>query len=275
MANFKVFILLAGMTALFGAIGGAIGGAQGALLALLIAVAMNVYAWFNSATSVLKAYQARTVTREQAPELVGIVDRLRQKAGLPMPTVAIAPHQQPNAFATGRNADHAVVCATEGILQILDRDELEGVIGHELGHVLNKDMLLQTVSSSLSGAITSLSRFGMRSRNNSIGPLAVIFAPIAAMVLQFAISRSREYKADATGARISGKPLALASALRKLQAGAEQIPMHVSPAVAPLAQVNPLSAFGGGLSRMFGTHPDTEERIRRLEEIARQMGQME
>lgn len=273
MGNMKVFVLMAAMTAIFIAIGGALGGMGGAWMALALAVFMNFIAYFNSSKMVLKSYKARTVTEMDAPQLYATVDRLRQNAGLPMPTVAIAPHRQPNAFATGRNPDNAVVCVTEGLLGILDPDELEGVIAHELGHIKNRDMLLQTVSASLSGAITNLARLGGGRSNSGLGPLAVIFAPIGAAILQFAISRSREFKADHSGAEISGKPLALASALQKLQAGARRIPMRVAPSVAPLAQVNPLAAFGGGLSKLFSTHPATDERIAKLREYATAMGQ--
>jgi heat shock protein HtpX len=272
MSNLKVFVLMAAMTAIFVVVGGALGGTGGAWIALAIAVVMNFIAYFNSSKMVLRSYKARTVSEHDAPGLYRTVDRLRQNAGLPMPTVAIAPHRQPNAFATGRNPDNAVVCVTEGILDILDQDELEGVIAHELGHIKNRDMLLQTVSASLSGAITNLARLGGGRTNSGLGPLAVIFAPIGAAILQFAISRSREFKADHSGAEISGKPLALASALQKLQAGARQIPMRIAPSVAPLAQVNPLAAFGGGVSKLFSTHPATEERIAKLREFAAEMG---
>ena len=277
MNNVKVFVLMAGLTALFIVIGGAIAGRGGALIALLLAFGMNFFAYFNSSKMVLKAYRAKIVDRAQAPELYDMVERLAKNAGLPMPTVAIAPHQQPNAFATGRNPENAVVCVTEGILKLVDRDELEGVLAHELGHIRNRDMLLQTVSASLSGAITNLARFGMymprdpQTGRGGAGLLTAILAPIGAMVLQFAISRSREYKADATGAEISGKPLALASALAKLEAGARRIRMQITPSVAPVAQVDPLSAYGGGLPKLFSTHPPTQERIRRLQEIAQQM----
>jgi len=274
VANFKVFILLAGMTALFGVVGAAIAGQRGALVALAFAAVMNFVMYYNSSKMVLKAYRAKTIRRNDAPGLYDTVDMLRQRAGLPMPTVAIAPHRQPNAFATGRNPDNAVVCVTEGLLQLVDQDELEGVLAHELGHVQNRDMFLQTVSATLSGAITNLARFGARAgrsaggKGSAIGPLGVILAPIGAMILQFAISRSREFKADASGAEISGKPLSLASALQKLQASAQRLPMQISPSVAPLAQVDPLAAFGGGLSKLFATHPSTQERVRRLHEIA-------
>jgi heat shock protein HtpX len=282
MSNLKVFVLMAGLTALFIVIGGAVAGQTGAVIAFVLALGMNLFAYFNSAKMVLKAYRARIVDRSEAPELYGIVERLAQQAGLPMPTLAIAPHEQPNAFATGRNPENAVVCVTEGILKLVDRDELEGVLGHELGHVKNRDMLLQTITASLSGAITNLARFGMYmprdsrggrgGRGGAAGPLMILLGPLAAMIMQFAISRSREFKANATGAEISKKPLALASALGKLEAGARRIPMNVTPAVAPLAQVNPLAAFGGGFMKLFSTHPSTQERIRRLEEIAQRMG---
>jgi len=274
MGNVKVFVLLAGMVALFGVIGGMLGGQSGMLIALAIAAVMSFMMYFNSGKMALRAYKAQIVSREQAPELYEVVDRLRQRAGLPMPMLAIAPHAQPNAFATGRSPEHAVVCVTEGLLKLVDRDELEGVLAHELGHVKNHDMLLQTLSATMAGAITNLARFGMYApsesrRGSPLAPLAALLAPLAAMIIQFAISRTREFKADATGAEISGKPLALASALGKLQAAAQRIPMAVAPSMAPLAQVNPLSAFRGGLASLFSTHPPTEARIRALEAIAR------
>ena len=273
MNNVKVFTLLAGMTVVMGMVGQAMGGQSGMLIALLIAGLMNFYMYFTSSTKVMKAFKAQTISREQAPELYAIVDKLRQRAGLPMPTVGIAPQQQPNAFATGRNADHAVVCVTQGLLDMLDQDELEGVLAHELGHIKNRDMLLQTISATMSGAITSLARFGLYSphqgegRGSAMGPLLALLAPVVAMILQFAISRTREFKADAVGAEISGKPLALASALNKMQQIAQRAPMDVPPSVAPIAQVNPLSGFRG-LSRLFSTHPATEERIARLQAMA-------
>jgi heat shock protein HtpX len=273
MNNTRVFVLLAGMMALFGVVGQALGGRGGMIIALLIAGAMNFIMYFNSSKAVMRAYKARTLSRDEATGLYAIVDRLRQRAGLPMPTVAIAPHAQPNAFATGRNPEHAVVCVTEGLLQLANEDELEGVLAHELGHVKNRDMFLQTLSATMAGAISNLARFGLYSptargeRSSPVGPLLALLAPIAAMIIQFAISRQREFKADATGAEISGKPLALASALEKLQQSAQRIPMDVSPSVAPLAQVNPLAAFHG-LSKLFSTHPSTEERVARLRAMA-------
>ena len=274
MNNIKVFMLMAAMVAIFGVVGAAIGGREGMGMALVFAVAVNFVMYFNSAGMALRSYGAQIVSAGQAPGLYATVDSLRQRAGLPMPAVAIAPHPQRNAFATGRNPANAVVCATQGLLELVTQDELEGVLAHELGHVRNRDMLLQTISASFSGAIASLARAGMQpqldggGRRSPLASLLTMFAPFAAMIIQFAISRQREFKADAAGAEISGKPLALASALSKLQTGAERAPMAVSPAYAPLAQVNPLSGLGG-LTRLFSTHPSTEERIARLRALAR------
>jgi len=275
MNNVKVFVLMAALTALFMAIGGYIGGQGGMLMALMFAGAMNFFMYFASDRMVLRMYGARMVTAAEAPELYATVDRLRQRAGLPMPTLAIAPQPQPNAFATGRNPEHAVVCVTEGILRLVSREELEGVLAHELAHVKNHDMLLQTVTATMAAAISNLAGMGMfaggrddEGRNPIAGLLMVILAPIAASLVQLAISRQREFKADEVGARITGRPLALASALRKLDAGAHRIPMHVSPAAAPLAQVNPLAFSGGNVARLFSTHPPTEERVARLQALA-------
>lgn len=276
MNNVKVFVLMAGLTALLVSLGGYFGGQSGMVTAFVFAAGMNFFMYFASDKMVLRMYGARIVDAQQAPELYEMVDRLRQRAGLPMPTLAIAPHAQPNAFATGRSPEKAVVCVTEGILQTVSREELEGVIAHELAHIKNRDMLLQTIAATLAGAISNLAHFGLffgggRDDDGSspvAGLLMAILAPIAAMLLQFAISRQREFKADAVGAQISGRPLELASALVKLDRAAHRIPMHVSPAVAPLAQVNPLAAYGGGLARLFSTHPPTEERVERLRALA-------
>jgi heat shock protein HtpX len=280
MNNVKVFMLMAGLTALFVAIGGAVGGQSGMVTAFLLAAVMNFIMYWTSSSMVLRMYGARIVTAREAPEVYEMVDRLRQRAGLPMPTVAIAPHAQPNAFATGRNPEHAVVCVTEGIMTLVSREELEGVIAHELAHIKNRDMLLQTMTATLAGAITNLAQFaflfGGRSNDEDSNPIAglamLIVAPIAAMLIQFAISRQREFKADAVGAQISGRPLGLARALAKLDAAAHRIPMHVSPAVAPLAQVNPLAFSGSGVAKLFSTHPPTGERIARLEALAVRAG---
>ena len=279
MNNVKVFMLMAALTALFMAIGGYIGGQGGMVMALLFAGAMNFFMYFSSAKLVLRMYGARTVTSAEAPELYAMVDRLRQRAGLPMPTLAIAPQAQPNAFATGRNPEHAVVCVTEGILSLVNQEELEGVLAHELAHVKNRDMLLQTVTATMAAAISNLAWMGMfaggrddeEGGNPISGLLMVLLAPIAASLVQMAISRQREFKADAVGAQISGRPLALASALRKLDLGAHRIPMNVSPAAAPLAQVNPLAFSGSGMLKLFSTHPPTEERVARLREVKAQL----
>jgi heat shock protein HtpX len=276
MNNLKVFLLMAGMTALLGALGSVFGGQSGLVIALVFAAGMNFFMYFASAKMVLRMYGARVVTQAEAPELYAMVDRLRQRAGLPMPTVAIAPQAQPNAFATGRNPEHSVVCVTEGIMQLVSRDELEGVIAHELAHIKNRDMLLQTVTATLAGAITNIAQFGFffaasdddEGTNPVTAILMMILAPIAAMLIQMAVSRQREFKADAVGAEICGRPISLANALRKLEMGAQRIPMHVSPSAAPLAQVNPLAAHGGGFSKLFSTHPPTEERVARLEALA-------
>jgi heat shock protein HtpX len=271
MGNFKVFLLMAALTALFVVVGGSIGGREGMLIAFVMAALMNVFAWFNSGTAALRAYRARVVTQAEAPQLYEIVDRLRQRAGLPMPRLAVAPQPQPNAFASGRNPANAVVCVTDGLLQVLDREEVEGVLAHELAHIKNGDMLLQTVSATLAGAVGMMSQFGMYGGSDGRGrvnPLAVILAPLAATMIQFAISRTREFKADAVGAGITGKPLDLAEALAKIDSAARQVPMAIPPTMAPLAQVDPLQAFGGRVGRLFSTHPPVEERIARLQAMA-------
>lgn len=275
MSNVKVFALMAALTALLAGIGGAVGGQSGLIIALIFAGAMNVFSYWSSSWMVLRMYRAQIVTAKEAPELYAMVDRLRQRAGLPMPTVAIAPHEQPNAFATGRNPQRAVVCVTEGLLRMMPADELEGVIAHELGHIKNRDMLLQTVTATIAGAIGALAQmaqfaaiFGGRDEegnNPFAGLLLAIFGSLAAGLIQMAISRQREFKADATGAEIAGRPQGLASALRRLESAAHRIPMQVAPAAAPLAIVNPLAAFKGrGLTNLFSTHPSTEERVARL-----------
>lgn len=278
MNNMKVFVLMAGLTALFIAIGGALGGQSGMLMTLVLAGVMNFIMYYASSSIVLRMYGAKIVTAQEAPELYQMVDELRQRAGLPMPTVAIAPHAQPNAFATGRNAEHAVVCVTEGLMSLVSRDELRGVIAHELAHIRNRDMLLQTVVATVAGAISNLANFALffgsaqhddEGGNPAAGIAMALLAPIAAMLIQAAISRQREFEADAGGAEISGRPLVLASALRKLDTAARQIPMHVSPAAAPLAQVNPLAAYGGGIVNLFSTHPPTAERVARLETLSK------
>jgi heat shock protein HtpX len=241
------------------------------LMALAFAGVMNVFMYFNSSKMVLRMYGAHVVSEQDAPDLYRMVDRLRQRAGLPLPTVAIAPHEQPNAFATGRNPEHAVVCVTQGILNLVPPDELEGVIAHELAHVKNRDMLLMTITATMAGAISMLGQMAFflggrddENRNPIASLLGILVAPIAASLIQLTISRQREFKADAVGAQISGQPMNLANALIKLDTYAKQIPMHVNPAAAPLAQVNPLQAYGGGMMSLFSTHPRTEESVARL-----------
>jgi heat shock protein HtpX len=277
MNNVKVFVLMAGLTSLLVALGGAFGGQGGMVTMLVLSGLMNFVMYYGSSKMVLRMYRARVVTEGEAPQLYAMVDRLRQRAGLPMPTVAIAPHAQPNAFATGRSPEHAVVCVTEGIMRLVSQEELEGVLAHELAHIKNRDMLLQTVAATMAGAISNIAHFGLffggsrddEGGGNPIAALAMaILAPIGAMLIQFAISRQREFQADAVGAEISGRPLALAGALMKLDAAAHRVPMDVSPSAASLAIVNPLAAFGGGLSKLFSTHPATEERVERLRALA-------
>ncbi|HVL21377.1 MAG TPA: zinc metalloprotease HtpX [Amaricoccus sp.] len=278
----RTMMLLAAMTALFMGVGYLIGGTGGMMIALVFAIGTNAFAYWNSDKMVLRMHNAEPVTRASAPELYEMVGRLAGRAGLPMPKVYIIREDQPNAFATGRNPENAAVAATTGILKLLDRDELEGVIAHELAHVKNRDILTMTVAATVAGAISMLAQFGFffgggRSRDNPMGPLgvllAMIFAPLAAALIQMTISRTREYSADRLGAEISGKPLALASALRKISAYAHRIPMasaERNPASAPLFIINPLS--GQRMDNLFSTHPSTEIRIRALEEIATHMG---
>jgi len=272
MNNAKTFLLMAGLMALFLAAGQALGGSQGLVTALVLGSVMNFGMYFFSDSLVLRMYGARRVTEAEAPELYHMVDRLRQRAGLPMPAVAVAPHEQPNAFATGRSPDHAVVAVTTGILKYLPPDELEGVLAHELAHVRNRDMLISTIAAGLAGAIGYLPYLVLfsgghddRNRHPVVDLVLLLLAPLAAMIIQLGVSRQREYEADRTGAEILGRPMQLANALRRLDGLAHRIPMQVPPAVAPLAQVNPLAAMGGGAASLFSTHPPIEERIARLE----------
>ena len=276
MNNFKTFILMAGLMALFLVAGQAIGGTNGLVMALVMGSAMNFLMFFFSDKMVLKMYGAKVVTAAEAPQLYQMVDRLRQQAGLPMPVVAVAPHEQPNAFATGRSPEKAVVAVTTGILKYMPADELEGVIAHELAHIKNRDMLISTVAAGIAGAIGYLpylllfaGRSDDEGQNPLVGIAMIIVAPIAAMLIQMAVSRQREFEADKTAAEILGRAQPLQNALRRLDSMAKQIPMNVQPAAAPLAQVNPLAAHGGGLAGLFSPHPPTAARIAALDEVAR------
>jgi heat shock protein HtpX len=271
---FKTGILMAGIVALFGAMGAALGGQQGMLIALVLGGAMNLFAYWFSDKMVLRMYKAQEVDETSAPQLYGMVRELAAHAGLPMPRVYLIDEAQPNAFATGRNPQNAAVAATTGILQLLTPRELRGVMAHELAHVKHRDILISTISATIAGAISTLAHFGMffagsQNRENGGNPLlaiaVMIFAPIAAMLIQFAISRTREFAADRGGAEISGDPDALADALAKIDAYAHGIPLpaaEANPSTAQMMIMNPLS--GGGFKGLFSTHPSTEERIARL-----------
>ena len=275
MNNLKTFVLMGALVALFGLVGQLVGGAQGLVFALIFGSLFNFVMYFFSDRLVLRMYGAKVVTEAQAPELYRMVDRLRQRAGLPMPVVAVAPHEQPNAFATGRSPTKAVVAVTTGILKTMPQEELEGVIAHELAHIKNRDMLIATVAAGIAGALSNLPYlflFGGGSDDDGGHPYAqfavMLLAPLGALVIQAAVSRQREFEADRVGALILGRPLPLAHALVRLDAMAHRIPMQVAPAAAPLAQVNPLAAYRGGFGKLFSTHPPTEQRVARLEAMA-------
>ena len=272
----KTGLLLGVLTALFVLGGRAIAGEQGMIIGFVLAAVMNFVSYWFSDKIVLSMYGAQPVDEAQAPGLHAIVRRLATRAGIPMPRIYVIPSDTPNAFATGRNPQHAAVAVTEGIMRILDEDELEGVLAHELSHVTNRDVLISTIAATLAGAITYLAHmaqwaafFGGRSRDDEEGgsnPLVMllfaVLAPIAAMLVQLAVSRSREFQADASGARLAGRPWPLAKALEKLDMASKAIPMDANPATAHLFIMNPLS--GQSLMRLFSTHPSTEERIARL-----------
>jgi heat shock protein HtpX len=271
---------MVGLTVLLVAIGGAFGGRNGMILAFIFAGAMNMFSYWFSDKLVLRMYNAQEATEAEAPMLWGVTHDLALKMNMPMPKVYVIPSDSPNAFATGRNPNHAAVAATEGILRLLTREELEGVMAHELGHVRNRDILIGTVAATIAGAISMLAHMaqwamifggGRRDDNEGRGGfigeiLMIILAPIAAALIQMAISRSREYQADASGARICGNPMWLANALRKLQAGSQRVPLDANPVTAHMFIVNPLR--GGGLVNLFSTHPPLEDRIARLESMA-------
>jgi heat shock protein HtpX len=276
MNNIKTMFLLVALTLILVWAGGAFGGRQGMAIALVFALAMNFFAYWYSDKVVLRIYRAREVSEREAPELYRTVRELTMKAGMPMPRVYMIEASQPNAFATGRNPEHAAVAVTTGIMRILSNEELRGVIGHELAHVRHRDILISTVAATIAGAISYLAYiaqwaaiFGGRDDEDG-GPFALIamaiVAPIAAMIVQLAISRAREYEADSDGARLAGNPRYLSNALRRLGEATRKIPMKATPATSHLFIVNPLS--GRGFARLFSTHPPLEERIRRLEQMA-------
>lgn len=280
MNNLKVVLFMSALTVLLVLIGNAINGSSGAMLFFIIAMGMNFFSYFFSDSLAIKMTRSRPVSESEAPELYAIVRGLSNRTGMPMPKVYITPSAQPNAFATGRNPSHAAVAVTEGLLRLLNRTELEGVLAHEFSHIKNRDVLIGTIAASLAGAITMIAHImqwglifgGMRDDDEGGGLIGVaasllmiILAPLAAMLIQMAISRSREYEADATAARITGNPKGLASALLRLESGTRQIPMQVNPATSHLFIVNPLS--GQTMARLFSTHPPIQDRVKRLEQI--------
>jgi heat shock protein HtpX len=284
--NVKTLVLMAVLGALFVLVGQVLGGTGGALIALGIAALMNFGMYFFSEKIALRSARARPVEEHELPNVYSIVRALAQRENMPMPRIYLIDSPQPNAFATGRNPNHAAVAVTTGILQLMDYQELEGVLAHELSHVRNRDILISTIAATVAVALSFLVRIafwtGMgRDRNDNnpvgaiIGIVSIILAPLAAMVIQMAISRSREYEADRSGAQITGSPLALARALGKLEAGTARIPMEVNPSTAQLFIADPLKAFGrrgargfGGMTRLFSTHPPIPERIERLTDMA-------
>ncbi|MEW6612408.1 MAG: zinc metalloprotease HtpX [Pseudomonadota bacterium] len=287
MSNwFKTTLLMAALTALFMLVGGALGGQTGMLIALLFAAGTNLWAYWSSDRMVLRMYNAQEVDEHGAPQLYRVVRELSERAGLPMPRVYIIPDDAPNAFATGRNPQHAAVAVTSGILRLLSARELRGVLAHELAHVRHRDILISTLAATVAGAIAALAQFGQlsmlfggqqRENNGVLGVfsamLVIILAPVAAMLIQMAVSRTREFGADRGGAEISGDPLALAAALEKIEQAAHQVPLagaEAHPTTAQMMIVNPLR--GEDIMRLFATHPNTGERIERLHYIARDMG---
>lgn len=276
MNNLKAWLLMGALTVLLVLIGRALFGPSGAMLFFIMAMGMNFFSYFYSDKIAIKMTRSYPVSEAEAPELYAIVRRLSQRAGIPMPKLYVTPSDQPNAFATGRNPSHSAVAVTEGIMRLLNRSEVEGVLAHELAHIKNKDVLIGTIAAAMAGAITMMANafqwaamFGMGGNDEEeggaglVGGLLMAFlAPLAAMIVQLAISRSREYGADATGARIAGSPDGLASALLKLESAAHRIPMDVNPATSHLFIVNPLS--GASLARLFSTHPPIQDRVERL-----------
>jgi heat shock protein HtpX len=270
MNTLRTTALMAALIVLFALLGQALGGESGMLIAFGVAVVLNFGSYWFSDRIVLSMYRAKEIERADAPELVDMIDRLRTEAQLPMPRVYVIPSDQPNAFATGRNPAHSAVAVTNGIVRLLGREELEGVIAHELAHIRNRDILTSSVAATVGAAITMLARFGLffgsgRDRGGALSSiLMLILAPIAAMLIQMAISRSREFAADRVGATISGRPRALASALERLHSGVETHRMDANPATAHMFIVSPFAGGMGGIRNLFSTHPPVEARIERL-----------
>jgi len=276
--SLKVWLLMGALSIILVLIGGAVGGKSGAILFFLISLGMNLFSYYFSDKVAISMTRSQPVSEDEAPELYDIMRRLTKRAGMPMPRLYITPSPQPNAFATGRNQSHAAVAVTEGLFRILNRSELEGVLAHELSHIKNKDVLIGTIAAAFAGAITMIANIiqwgailGMGRDDEEGGGsfigaiLLAVIAPLAALIIQMAISRSREYLADQTGARIAGNPGGLANALLKLESAAYRIPMQVNPATSHLFIVNPLS--GASITRLFSTHPPISERVKRLEEL--------
>lgn len=276
MYHFKTFLLMAILTVVFVVFGGVLGGESGLIMAFGFAIILNFFSFWFSDKLAIKMTKSRPLTEEEAPKLHQIIKDLSDKAGLPMPKVYVTPSSQPNAFATGRNPNNSAIALTEGIIKLLDKDELEGVIAHELSHIKNRDTLISTLAAVMAGALAFMARIGrfrmiFGGRRNSSGGglailvqlLAIIFAPLAALVVKMAISRTREYKADETAAGITGNPDGLANALRKMERQAKGNPMEVNEATSHMFIINPLS--GEGMTKLFSTHPTTEDRIAKLE----------
>ncbi len=285
MNTLKTGVLMAGMTALLMAVGYWIGNTNGMIYAFVLAAGMNFFSYWYSDKVVLSMTRAQEVGAAEAPQLYAIVKRLTERAGLPMPRLYVVPDPSPNAFATGRNPEHAAVAVNEGLLNLLSEDEVEGVLAHEIAHVKHRDILISTVAATMAGALSMLAQwlqfslffggYGGRDRDDEgPSPLAalvtIIVAPLAAMIIQMAISRSREYAADEAGGRLCGRPMSLANALVRLEQGNESIPSNANPATAHMYIVNPL--HGGGLASLFSTHPSTADRVARLEILARELG---
>lgn len=278
MNTMKAWLLMGGLSALLVALGYAVGGQSGAMIFFVISLGMNFFSYYYSDKMVVRMTGSTPITEAEAPELYAMVRRLTQRAGIPMPSIYLTPSEQPNAFATGRNPEHAVVAVTGGLLRILDRSEVEGVIAHEIAHIKNRDILIGTIAASMAGAVSMIANvaqwgaflggFGGDEDDGGslVGTLLMaILAPIAAMIIQMAISRSREYLADETGARLAGSSRGLSSALLKLEAASNQIPMAVSPAASHMFIVNPLSA--DFMMKLFSTHPPIADRVRRLSDM--------